>query len=390
MSERNSKTTPKASVATLGLVLLASTGCFDSSSDDGELAWASPDCESVAGDPSVSFSPDAGETVIPTEEDIDGDDGSGDPVGRRMVHALEMNGSIASSSGGQLIVSRDSGCSWSSVDDAPQASRLVGNDESFFFRVTEIEQNEISYGIRRVDRADEVSAIEPHEGIIDLATTSDDASAVYGMEVQDPAAGTGAGFWRGGRQGNEWFEQAGDTEVGASSFYVNPNDARHFLIPADGVVINSFDGGSSWQDSEALADDDAESTQILRIHIGGMPGQEEIWAFGRHEFDSADSEEPYSEFFALSVDGGMSFEELLRFDIGTARGHGGSVMTTRAGVTGELYFTLGGCSLYRFDVDEGLTEFSWHERDTVGVDGVMAHPTDPDVIYIGNRYQACD
>jgi len=378
--------TPRSLLALSAVVLLG--GCFDSS--DGDSSWASPDCDRVTGTALVTFSKDRGETLVPTDE--------GElPVGAfpseragvtQFLQLRETGGAMVSSSPDEVMqVSHDSGCSWVPNDEGtalPDAPSLVGTGQTagqYVFGVSPSDGQ--SRRVYRVSLEGEREDVLSVSDAFQMATTDADPKSVF-LTKPDPES-DGYVIRRGADEGMNWTEEGDLPPKDWPVLGINPHDALHFGAGGEGRFFRSFDGGVTWQEGGSYADEDASSTALRSVNFGGTEGSGEVWLAVNHNY----SEGHLDSVIYYSNDNGETFSEIHRETRLNRWGSvGDAVMTARAGTAGELYFTFRGCAMYRYRVeDDSLKEYTWDDREDIGVSGIMAHPTDPDVIYVANGYK---
>jgi len=381
--------------------LLVLGGCFDSSgssdsSDDGQADWASPDCDRVTGSALVTFSRDRGETLLPTDEgELPEQSASAENTGVTRFHQLPGvgGGMVSGSADKAMQVSHDSGCSW-----APNESEVLlpgfysGSGavttagQYVFARYRTVEQGDQLYRVSLEGEREDLLSVDQ---VFQLGATEADPGSVY-LRKPDPDSDQTV-IWRSGDEGMNWTEEAELPHPFIKFLAVNSHDPLHFIgalgvTGQGGRIFNSHDGGVTWQEGGGF-EAGANTTSIRSFDFGGSEDAGEIWL--AVELGFTWQPELTGPVIYYSNDNGQTFTEVYRTAGTTGWGliDSGAIMTTRPGTTGELYFTLRGCSMYRYRVeDDSLKEYTWDDRENIGVSAIMAHPADPDVIYVANGY----
>jgi hypothetical protein len=387
-----------AKVPFLAVPLFLLAACFASSDDSvSGSGWSSPDCDRVTGSPLVTFSPDRGQTLVPVEDEpSDGWENIGET---RFLYLSQIDGGMASDSADDTMqVSDDAGCSWKLNGEGVDypatldihGSPVANGSHIFGLSRTVSQGGSVSHDIYRLSLSgerDNVFAVD--EWPWSLATTESDPESVYLVENRADSSRQFV-IWRAEDDGEHWYEEGDVPEQFLPFFDINRYDPLHFVAGGEGRFASSFDGGASWQEGGHFGHEDVDYSTIRSVNFGGTEGSGEIWMAVLDEFDHGGPEERSDAVLYYSNDNGQNFSEIYRTSADRSQlPYFGKSITTRAGTTGELYFTLRECGMYRYRVeDDSLKEYTWDGRANMGVSGILAHPTDSDVIYVANGYQA--
>jgi hypothetical protein len=348
--------------------------------------WFTPDCATVAGAPIASYSDDVGITIVPNAESVEvnqADRTTG------IAFAYGYGGLLfaAHAATRSVYISNDAGCSWTLAATAPPGrnfTAIVGGRQWGFAVHSDTSGNAST--VVRVNPDSSVNSFELPFRVWGLATTPADSEAVYGLLSSYEIV-------RSGDQGETWITQGTKPATPGlpRALAINPADALHIIVAGqDGEVAVSFDGGNSWAPSTGILRG-AQSGGALAPTFGSDGITTDVWVFGARTFRDGDQIVSTERFIARSIDGGLSFEDVVM--------QGGDVflanavsLATRPRIAGELMFTGIDCPfqparLYHYRAaDDTVTVITYQDHPEVrGFGSIVFHPADPDVLYVGHQ-----
>lgn len=342
-------------------------GEVDDTEGTGLGAWKVPGCDAVAGTGAVTWSKDAGATLVATAEPL-----TTTAYTTGLVAFPDIPGRLLAVSHDAVLRSDDAGCTWAEVDTLPILSRLVRGT-----RDTAWAWAPNTGGLARVDADGTVTPLTaPTTAVLGFGAAADGTLALGG--------GDGA-VWTSSDGGDTW-EVTGQAPVpsGSAMGYVvafDPADLDHALFGlASQGAYATFDGGATWAPATGLG---ADGANVFTATISPVD-PDVVWAQG---IDYGANGDPVSQGRRIwrSEDGGRTFAPVVE-QSDTVTLVNGPLLVADAADADVAWFVYGtwyadyGTDLFRYDHTDGLTQ-THNPYDTIGA--ITFSPVDPKVLYLG-------
>lgn len=341
-------------------------------------AWFDPQCETIGGEPVVTFTRDSGATTIRAFSSMPS---SPTALTFSVAAVPDHGGLLFASHSTSVYLSADAGCSWSRIVDADEIVEVVATGQW-------------GYAVSQTGDRIYVFHIDGLVGTYDLpfrtrriADSASEPGVIYALSRNGDV-------WRSSSHGVDWAIQGVSIPTSNSPGWlaINPHNPIHLVATAsDEEPFVSFDGALSWHRSEGLRRG-ADMASVSLPHFGKTLESPELWVFTLRWFD--DSEGIREERVIVnSTDGGITFQDSIkktsnvRFTFPALTG----IRQERGG----LYFSGTGCpeippTLYRRSNAGTLTEFTYENQNFFGISAITTHPENSNIVYLGLRYdQSC-
>ena len=330
-----------------------------------------PDCAMITGTPAVTFTRDAGATLAPRAETLQG------IAYTYGLAALDVPNTLLAWHKSSLLISTDAGCSWriaGTPDDIPYPPRVTAGVGE---RAYVWSDNQLWYG--RWDA----------RGLRMLKAPG----AIVGFEA-DPAvpdrvraADADGRIWRSDDGGETW-ELSGRLETVTNPvifyrFAFDPNDLDHIVAGTtiDGAYV-SRDGGRSWQRATGLGNGASNTFNLVVSPADGN----RVWAMSLNLPESDSGAPSHGRHIYVSSDGGASFTPVVDEQPGVKLING-PIMAADPRNRDVLYFVFGthtqgyGTDLFRYDHASRRLTSTHNEHH--GIDAIEFSPVDPLLMYLG-------
>ncbi|MGZ8867306.1 MAG: WD40/YVTN/BNR-like repeat-containing protein [Thermoanaerobaculia bacterium] len=321
-----------------------------------------PPCTVITGTAAVTFTRDAGRTLAPSTETLEG---IGYTYG---VAALDEPGVLLAWHRDDLLISRDHGCSWLPFQTIPGADfppRLTAAQGGRAYGWSDNRRFLIRYDAR---------------GVVNLKQPVPFVG--FGVDANDGnrlrAGGDDGSLWESLDGGETWDPLGRVPVTGSVIFYrfaFDPADLDHVVagMTTSGAYVTR-DGGRNWHRSEGFGSGWVNAFNGVISPVNG----EVVWfmalseALGRQIF--------------RSTDGGATFTPLVAEAAGVKLVNG-PIMAPDPTDAAVLYFVFGtgfqgyGSDLFRFDAASRaltLTHSDHHD-----INAIAFSVTDPRVMYLG-------
>ncbi|GGR71586.1 hypothetical protein GCM10010169_14340 [Micromonospora fulviviridis] len=330
-------------------------------------AWHRPQCGTVQGDGSVTFTRNDGAFLAPTTTPVSA-------VAYPRLVALTTPNTLVAISKRSIQRSVDAGCTWQRIAatelDLATYDLAAGPDGTAY-----------AYGINdqpvyRVqgEQVSEADGPVPADGVAALAVDPTDARALRAVSKAGQIYDSGDG-------GATWA--AVGSPAGPDQYVykaaVDPVDRAHVIVGTmgNGSYV-TFDGGHSWTRSSGVG----ATPQSNGFSVAFSPvDPRTVWLEG-YDLSQTDNS---ARHIWRSTDGGRSFASVLD-GAGPTLVNGTSLWPSPVDPD-VLYFPYGtwfggyGTDLYRYDASTGRLTSQHNSHD--GIAGVAFNPADPRVMYLG-------
>lgn len=336
----------------------------------GLLAWSAPACAAVEGTSAVTFSLDAGVTTAASNaEPLTGISYTFGVV------ALDRPGHVLADNAGELLLSRDAGCTFESLGPTGlSAAALVAAPAGSAYGWIDNDSGLYRFDVERQNPggAPVTSLTSPSPHIVGLGV---DPSRPLEVRLMNAAGQLFQSKDRG-----ETFQPIG-APCPASTGVIyrgafDPTDLDHVVCGAqkDGAWI-STNGGVDWTKSTGLGDKANGFSAVVSPVDGGV-----VWLEGL----TVQPDEGLHVF--RSEDGGLTFTRVVNDENGVKLTNGVPLWPhpSRADV---LFFEFGtdfqgyGTDLYVYD--HALGSVKIHHHDFHQVAALAFSPFDPAILYLG-------
>ncbi|MFD2768149.1 WD40/YVTN/BNR-like repeat-containing protein [Micromonospora eburnea] len=329
--------------------------------------WHRPQCGTVRGDGSVTFTRNNGTVLVPTTT-------APTPVAYPKVVALTTPNTLVAISKKTIQRSTDAGCSWQLiVDTAPDLATydLAAGPGGIAY----------AYGVNdqpifwvQGDQVGKALGPVPGDGVTGLSVDPADARVLRAVSKAGQIYDSGDG-------GATW--SAVGVPAGPDEFVykaaIDPTDRAHVVVGtmSHGSYV-TFDGGQSWTRSSGVGD----TARVNAFSVAISPADPRtVWLEGYDESRNDNS----ARRIWRSTDGGRSFVSMLDGSGPTL--FNGTPLWPSPVDPNVLYFEYGtsfagyGTDLYRYDASKG--KLTAQHNSHHGITSVAFNPIDPQVMYLG-------
>lgn len=333
--------------------------------------WESPQCGKVAGDGSVSFTRDEGQSIAPTSD-------APQPV--QYAFALEplstANTLLTVDNRGTVQSSPDAGCSWLTIGSVKgfAVPRLVAGPkgEAYVW-------DEKSPTLYRID-GNRVSPLPPvGDAKVDVA-----ALAVDQYDFRHLRAVLGDGTVRDSHDAGKTFRTTAKPVRTGLYLYdaaIDPMNVDHIVLGtlSDGVYT-TWQGGKHWTQSTLGKRVNAFSVVISPANPFV------VWAQGLNLDEYAAHAPSEGRHIYRSVDGGLTFGVAVDQQPGVTLVNG-TLLAPSPTDANTVYFVFGtsyaayGTDLFRYNARRNSLSAQHNDHD--GIKSIAFNPKDPHVMYLG-------
>lgn len=349
---------------------------FDSTVSGQELPSLRPPCGVVQGTGAITMTTDNGASLLPTSENLRG---IGYTYG---LTALRTPGTLLAVHNAAILRSTNNGCSWDSIGDvdtslgdyfplklvAGAGDRAFGWSENRTFLI-------------RIDRDRFTYLKAPVEGIIGIGTDPDNADHVR--------IGDSSGILESFDGGDTWQLIASLPKKDGAVFPYRvafaPENLNHILVGT--VVKGAFvttDGGRNWQQATGFNGKD-KSANVFEFAISPV-NDNIVWAMGINLTEANQGTPSGGRHIYLSANGGQTFYPVIDHSA-TVTIRNQPAMAAHPTNPGVLYFVFGtyyqdyGTDVFRYNLrDQSLTK-THNSYD--GIDSITFSRKDPSIMYFG-------
>ena len=345
-----------AALLLIGLLLTTNDALAKRRAASQRSPWSTPQCAQVGGFPAVAVSLDGGHSVLPHEETLEGVQ-----IYTFGLAALPKPNHLIAASGRALLVSSDSGCTWS-VDGRfvfPQALYAFIPDAAGVWAWSRTTSE-----IFRFDANGELASQRTLPVLFPIAFAVDgDRLATADDEGR---------IWWSGDAGATWELHATvPASMRLNALELSPRGRMHAIAAAlaNGAQV-TFDGGATWQMSQGL-----DHLNVFRFAFSPLD-PDVVWAV------TIDPRIKGVERRAIhrSDDGGRSFRRAIAASAQLPMTNGFTLAPSPVDAS-LLYFVLPETSMNLVD-DAGRLHWSAKlpHRD---INSIVFSPASPHILYFG-------
>jgi hypothetical protein len=343
--------------------------------------WTVPTCSTIRGIPSVGHTTD--DLVTMTDNNMPADFG----IGTHGLIAFEQAGLLLAEYGGTIFQSRDGGCKWSRFTTTPDGPlRLVrgAGTRAYgwafvanrgFYRIDAAGNGRTRFVASEKGAPSEVVMVSPDPVVPDHVRMAGQDGRIY--ESFD-----GGELW--GPVGTSAKPAGVTTFVYFAAF--DPNDPNHvvFGLGLEGVRVTT-DGGQTWTTASGLS-----ATGGQRNAFNGVisPADSNVVYVMSLDLDESAAGAPSrGRHIYRSDDGGLSFAPVVD-DGPDLTLINGPLMVAHPTDPNVVYSSFGarvfdsGMWLYRYDHATGTVTIN-HDPRYFGIRAIEFNPADPSVLYLG-------
>lgn len=347
-------------MAALAIALVASSA--HGASRRRAVTPAFPSCSVITGTAAVTFTRDAGRTLTPSAETLDG---IGYTYG---LAALDLPGVLLAWHRDDLLISSDHGCSWRIAQTIPGADfppTITPAKGGRAYAWSDNRRFLVRYDARGV------ATLKQPVAFVGLGVDPKDGNHLR-------AGGDDGSLWDS-RDGGETWDPAGRVPVdGPVIFYrfaFDPSDPDHIVagMTTSGAWYTR-DGGRNWQRSSGFGSGFVNAFNAVISPLDG----DVVWVMALSE--------SLGRRIFRSTDGGATFVAEVAESSGVKLVNG-PTMAADPSDSGVLYFVFGtgfqgyGSDLFRFDA--GSRSLTVTHSDHHGIDAIAFSLTDPRLMYLG-------
>jgi hypothetical protein len=334
--------------------------------------WTVPDCTTIIGTASVTYTTDDGATLTPTIRPL-----SGTSYTLGLV-ALDTPNTLLAASGSHILRSTDAGCLWTPLANL---SRESGNA---LLTLTAAPGGRayawaVNQGVLfRIDGRTVTALKAPVTAIIGFG-----ADARNGDFAR--LADTNGQIWESFDAGATWSPLGSPAREGVFAYKAafDPSNLDHIVV---GTMVNgafvTFDASRSWTQSIGITKGVANVFNV----VFSPADPRVVWAQGL-DITEADAGAPSGgRHIYRSIDGGLTFGAAVDQGAGVTLING-TYMAAPPSNPDVVYFVFGtsfgnyGTDLYKYDAATGQVTWTHNGYDEIGA--IAFSPASPSLLYIG-------
>lgn len=336
----------------------------------GAGGWSPPQCGSVTGDGSVTFTRNEGKTLAPTSQVLH------PVVYTSGLVALDRPNALLAMSNNLLLSSGDAGCTWTQVGKA--RGRYLGLVAA---RGGRAYAWDLDGGVTLATPDGGTPLTSPADELAGLSTDPGDGDHV---RVSD-----GDGQLHESTDGGHSWKPIGVPGVPAgplSYLYTaafDPSNMDHVVLGEMGTGAHvTFDGGRTWTASTGLGGDNVNV--FSAVISPAAPNV--VYAMGLNMAESNAGVPSEGRHIYKSVDGGRHFTPVVDHGNGITLVNG-PVMAAHPTDPGVVYFVYGtyfqgyGTDIYRYDSSRNRVTVAHNSYDRITA--IAFHPSMPGLMYLG-------
>jgi hypothetical protein len=342
---------------------------------DSSVAWPAPGCTSITGTPSVTFTLDEGKTLALTEIQFT------QTLFAAGIVATAVPGLMLASSGGDAIVSTDSGCTWSVLATiGTGVYRLAKGVGGVAWAWTDggNEVHVVDGEAITVSNASPTTA----EQIVGLAASP---SNLLSARLVDSTGWIYQTF----DGGTSWFSSGTSATVlsAAQVAAFHPTDANKVVVGFDqDGLFYSQDGGGSWLEASGLVEISGGASGVYSaVYSPADPNI--VWVMGIDHVQAANFDPSGGEHIYRSQDGGKTFAPVINQNAVVSLS-AGMVLAPRPDNSAVLYTVFGpfdlGTDIHRYD--HAALELTTEHNPNDGIGAIAFNPSNAGIMYLALLY----
>jgi hypothetical protein len=325
--------------------------CSSGGGEGTGAASTTPACEAVAGTAAVTFTLDDGATLAPAAGAL------AENTGAYSVVVLDQPGWVLASVMGEILRSKDAGCTWTSIGKLDAIDLVAAPGGRAFARGGNDE-------LARIDGATIQSLPAPQAasgsiGIVGLGADPADGEHVRLLDKE-------GNLWESKDGGLSWAMRATVPAEDLEHFTgiaFDPADFDHVIVAVEGPgVATSHDGGLSWTNATGFAGDVAN---MFAVAVSPADGRT-VWAAGLVFTGTGSADNTVWR----STDGGLSFS-LAFTETGDVELNNGADLVPHPTSVDDLYLLSMG-RVFHFQQGTGQAK-AWAGQTTMVTDLAFPH-----------------
>ncbi|MFP5285917.1 MAG: WD40/YVTN/BNR-like repeat-containing protein, partial [Thermoanaerobaculia bacterium] len=334
--------------------------------------WTAPDCATIIGTASVTYTTDDGATLTPTNRPL-----SGTSYTLGLV-ALETPNTLLAAVGSHILRSTDAGCHWTPLANLGRetGNALLTLTAAPGGRAYAWAENQ---GVLfRIDGRTVTALKAPVTAIIGFG-----ADAKNGGFVR--LADTSGQVWESFDAGATWSPLGSPAREGVFAYRAafDPSNLDHIVV---GTMVNgafvTFDASRTWTQSIGITKGIANVFNV----VVSPADPRVVWAQGL-DITEADAGAPSGgRHIYRSIDGGLTFGAAVDQGAGVTLVNG-TYMAAPPSNPDVVYFVFGtsfgnyGTDLYKYDAAAGQVTWTHNGYDEIGA--IAFSPASPSLLYLG-------
>lgn len=334
-----------------------------------------PGCSTINGTAAVTYTLDEGQTLTPSNEQLQG---IGYTYG---LVALDRPHTLLATHQSNIIISEDAGCNWRVLQSIDSETLILNAAKGGFAYGWEINSNLLL----KVELNGTTRIKQPVDAIIGLGVDSQNGNHLR-------ISGSDGTIWDSPDGGTNWqlVSKLKTTDANGNNLILyktvfEESNLDHILTGTtlEGAFFTK-NGGKKWKQAKGFAPAKAKANVFTFVISPVNP--KVVWAMGINLAESGTDNPSRGKHIYRSTNGGKSFQVVVDASP-TVNLVNGPVMAAHPTKENILYFVFGtffqdfGTDIYKYDANSKRLTTTHNNNDDIS--SITFSPENPDVMYLG-------